>query len=255
MVGHGPAPWAEWCDALSMAAVIVAALVLAVGSWRTSRDARHGGLLALSWIAVVAGLYALPEVTHHNHWPMTIPFVPVAAALALQGVAGSFAAQRPIARIASLVLVGAVLGLGAARIVHDRADSTGHPRGSGDAQVGSRPQRARTLREGPSRGPGFVAAGWGVATQIFSFSQGRRGLVDELYWNYQGSAQLAAQLDARGWNEVYVVALEPLHPLHADAAAQIFADAKSLPGWRVEAVDQELAAIDCVRSLKLVRAR
>ena len=49
MVGHGPARWAETCEALSMGAVIIAAIVLATPAWKTSRDARHGGLLALSW--------------------------------------------------------------------------------------------------------------------------------------------------------------------------------------------------------------
>ena len=252
MVGHGPAPWAEWCDALSMAAVIVAALVLAIGSWRTSRDARHGGLLALSWIAVVAALYALPEITNHHHWPLTIPFVPVAAALALQGVAGELRpAQRPIARIASLVLVGAVLGLRVARIA----------RPSGSQQ---------DIREGVVTrkwDPGLNALGRFANRPPLGRGLRRRGLgrgdPDLLLLAGAPRARRRALLELPGFGPARGparrVRLERGLRRRPRTAARPRARQPSRssrtppPGWRVAPVDQELAAIDCVRALKLVR--
>ena len=108
--------------------------------------------------------------------------------------------------------------------------------------------------ESRPEGTRFVAASWGVATQIFCFSQGRPEFIHEAYWSYDGKDELAAMLAAfPAKNTVYLVALDPAPQPHADAADRIFADAASLVGWREEPVEPELRAITCVRAKKLVR--
>jgi hypothetical protein len=101
----------------------------------------------------------------------------------------------------------------------------------------------------------FVAAGWGVATQIFCFSQGRREFIHDVYRWYDGKRSLETVLETLpGKHTAYLVALDPPQGPCADETPRIFADAAKLDGWVEAPVEPELAAIGCVRAMKLVRS-
>jgi hypothetical protein len=248
MLGHRPPPWVPLCEGICIAAIIVLSIALAMRAWRTGpREARLGGLFGASWIVTVAGLYALPEITAHHHWPITIPFAVLAAALALRA--------DPPPRLAAFVLAAAVLGLiadrSAATIEVQRHLRDGSFTRKWDPGLNALGRFAASRPEGA----GFLAGGWGVATQIFCFSQGRPDFVHELYWDYRGAGHLESTLKAwRSKNTVYLVALEPPVGPRADVPARVFADAAMVKGWREEPAEPEVRAIGCARVIKLVRA-
>jgi hypothetical protein len=254
MLGHGPGRWVVLLEGAAMAAAIAATLFCALRAWRTNHLCRIAGLLALSWLALVGWLYALPETTFHHHWPLTIPFATLAAVLALQAVGADAASRSGLLRVGRAAVAFSLVALLAARIPATLSVQEGlremrttdkwHP---GLNELGrfaaSRPEGTR-----------FIAASWGVATQIFCFSQGRREFIQEAYWKDRGPNDLASILAATpSRHTIYIVALDPPIGPHADEADNIFADSETLPNWREAPVEPELATIDCLRVKKLVR--
>ncbi|HYC76253.1 MAG TPA: hypothetical protein VEI02_01385 [Planctomycetota bacterium] len=244
MLGHPPTLLQDF-DGVLLAGLLV--LTVAVGI-RLRRDtpgpAREGLLLAVSWGLVVLGLFALPETTNPHHWALTTPYAIVGAASAWT------AARRRAPRLAAL-LIAAFLALWAVRLP-----------GAYEIQRDLRATRATrkwdpALNElgrfaGRHETTGFLAAGWGVSTQIFCFGQGREDVVRQLYRNYEGVAELQHELDtSRHRSAVYVVALNPpVGPLN-EVPPRIFADLAHVKGWVQAPLEPELSS-PALRCVKLV---
>ena len=176
MVGHGPAPWAECVRS-------------AVDGGRDRRGSRARGRLMADFARRPPRRAARALVDRGRRGALCPPRGHAPPPLAdddpvRPGRGGPRAPgdRRELRRATArsrgsraVVLVGAVLGLGAARV-------------SSTAEIQQDIREGRVTRkwdpglnalgrfanDRPS-GAGFVAAGWGVATQIFCFSQGRGG--------------------------------------------------------------------------------
>jgi hypothetical protein len=105
----------------------------------------------------------------------------------------------------------------------------------------------------------FIAADWGVATQIFCLAQGRPGLVKEkeLFWWYRGPEDLARFQDEAGVSVFYAVTLKPRSGVAAQTTARILSDLETSPAWREAEGEPELrgrGAEVCRRAGQTVRA-
>jgi hypothetical protein len=101
----------------------------------------------------------------------------------------------------------------------------------------------------------FVAADWGVATQVVCLSQGRK--VPELFWNYQGKMELLDLLKERKSKTLYVLWLrppaKPVKELKWESTKRIIIDSFSLRGWHEVAVEGEVARLRSVGVIKCVK--
>jgi hypothetical protein len=99
----------------------------------------------------------------------------------------------------------------------------------------------------------FVAADWGVATQIYCISQGNPELVSEPFWNYGGIEDLNRIIIKSGKSTFYLVTKYPLSRVKEHNTLQILDDAGKLQGWRELPPEQEIAAMKAIRVRKFTK--
>jgi len=229
----------------------MAALLLA-GLLRGRRDPhlRMAGVLAGSYLAVGVLLPLLPQNTWVHHWILGTPFqyAAIAAALALPvGAARRAWASRAVLAAVVLLCVGL------------RADGLVRTRDSllrGEASAGWDPSLT-AAGEFAARAAGratFLAADWGVASQILCLSDGDTSLVHELFWGYRGPDDIRDCIDRAGVDAFYVVTKKPPTTVHPENTRRIVRDAAELSGWRETPVEPEVSDLPAVGFRKFVRA-
>jgi hypothetical protein len=96
----------------------------------------------------------------------------------------------------------------------------------------------------------FIAAGWGVATQIYCLSNGKRKLVYEPFYNYEGVSQLKGIIEKSGKKIIYILKKRPEKKVFVNNTAQILKDVKLIEELKEVPVDNEIAQLKAVESKK-----
>ena len=91
---------------------------------------------------------------------------------------------------------------------------------------------ALVFAAGQPPGAVFIAADWGVATQVFCLSNGRQDFVFEPYWDYHGRASLSPILDDPRRTSVWLATLRPRADVRPEATVRILHDVATDAGWR-----------------------
>jgi hypothetical protein len=99
----------------------------------------------------------------------------------------------------------------------------------------------------------FIAANWGVATQVLSLSNGRRGFVYEPFWDYRGEETLN-EIFVPSINRALIGSLRVRNPVGAQASDRIFHDVAARAGWIEVALDPAIAALPAVELRAFERA-
>jgi hypothetical protein len=203
---------------------------------------RPAQIAVVAYLLCMVGTWLLPAVTEAHHWIVGTPFQYVAFAFAMERADD----RKRWARLA-LALLFAVrlpaLVATASSISAGRSGIEWHPDFS-------------ALGIWASRTPSdtvFVAADWGLATQIACFSNGVH-VPKELFWNYERREQLEAALSEPGTRTYYLVGLVEPSPVNRDGTRRLIADAATVPGWREEPVDPEAAALKTLVIRRFIRA-
>jgi len=232
---------------ISLLAGVLAAGCLVV--WG-QRWARLAALAGLAWLMTGVGIWLLPKPTWFYHYILGTPFQYLALALAVapteDRVQQARATQmvRPVALACALTVV-LTNGYGTFRLVGLlREERTNHRFSPDLTALG-----AAAAHRGPESI--FLAADWGVATQVYCLSDGHLD-VRELFWNYSGTADLIAQL--ANHNVAFVIGLNPPSGVAKDARRGILNDMGALRGWIPAPVDADLHLRD-VEVHKFVRER
>lgn len=98
----------------------------------------------------------------------------------------------------------------------------------------------------------FVAADWGVATQIYCLSNGRHGLVQQIFSSYSGPADLLRLQKQFAVNVVYVVSLNPPSKVRLENTQRIFEDFESNSHWTEVKVEPLVANFTAVKVRKFL---
>jgi hypothetical protein len=231
------------------------ALLLAGTAVLLRRDERgaRAALAALgSYVGIALALYLLPRRAWLHHWIIGTPFQYVAIGLALDSsrrtVASASAyvgaARRVLPLVVAVLLVMRLAGVisleralwrgDAARQWHASLTELGH-------FAAARADEAI-----------FVAADWGVATQIYCLANGRPGLVYEPFWAYDGPADLLRLQRQSGATVMYAVAPNPPSDVRPATTTRIFDDLSSAPYWREAPVEAEAARLTAVTIRKFL---
>jgi hypothetical protein len=237
-----------------LALVVAAMLCVAGGSGALTRD-RWPRLYVASWVGAGLGLAFLPhdEVLSY-HWIVGTPFQYVAIALCVALPAarpgGGGAAGRPTPRQVALGAVLAVLLLNRLVVMSGVVGWLAEGRAAPAFDPDLNRLGAFVARQGDD--VTFVAATWGVATSIYSFSNGREGVVSEPYWSYSGPGDLERATSGR--RVFYVVSTVPPSEVSPESTRRIVRDAGVLPGWTAASAEPELASLHALLVTKYVRS-
>ena len=238
-------PW------LMTASLILAASVV----WRSGlsdRAARLTFVAVLSYAGIAITVYLMPRTTWVHHWVLGTPFQYVAVGLAFDAFKGHTSAVPAVLRLPRLILslvVGLLLtvrlsGLWSVENMLWRGEASRiwHP---------NLTQMGVFAAEHANKAI-FIAADWGVATQIYCLSNGRHGLVQEIFSSYRGPDDLLQLQKQFGVNAVYVVSLNPPSNVRLENTQRIFRDFESDSHWSEAKVEPSVANFTAVTVRKFL---
>ncbi len=225
-----------------MAALIVTTLGVALWNFRQGPEFPAAAVLVLSVFGIAILLYLLPRHTAIHHEVQVIPFHYMAAVVALGGLVRLRPQWRLRHRLAAGILAGNLVLVGAQHVVTvSRIEAELRTKESGASweravtTIGEFANARRTQAV-------FIATDWGVATAIQCLTQNEPEVVHEVFWNYQGPADLERIVESSGRKTVYLVS--PVFIAAAPAvSARINRDAGTIPGWREMPVEPEAAVL------------
>jgi hypothetical protein len=211
--------------------------------------------LVACYLAIGTGLYLIPNQTGVHHWVVGTPFQYLAIATA----AGASGHDPPPARLPRLALAcrGALLAtLGALLIARiygtlDVASALTH--GAASRQWDPSLTRFGELAAQRAGQDLFVAAGWGVAIQIYCLSGGELGVVREPYWGTTTTPLgLVTADDLKRYRSIYLVTLVDQTFPEPAVTRRLVAALESHPNLREVPIEKEFAGLAAVKVRKFL---
>jgi hypothetical protein len=216
---------------------------------------RLAGIALAGYLAVGAGLHLLPRPTWIHHWILATPFQYAALALALAGLVRKIRDGEPrrwdVVGIAGLLIALTTVWIGI-RVPNLIAVEQALARGSAAAGWSPSLIRLGAFAARQADRAVFVASDWGVATQIYSFANGRPGLVHEPFWDYPGPRRLREIQERNPKPLLYLVRLDPPSGVRPDVTRRIERDLAADPRWLELAPDPEVARLPGVKVRKFL---
>ncbi|MSR75553.1 MAG: hypothetical protein EXS14_08830 [Planctomycetes bacterium] len=205
--------------------IFFAGILLLLLLWLARRHVAAGLRVAVGTaLTMLLLLPLLPEIATEHHHLLLLPFLPLAAALAL-----SAPTLQPRMRALLMVLCCCCIAARMPLFFETLSALRATPVATGR---GFNPEFTRfaTSVAQESAETRVLAAGWGIATQVHCLAQGRAGIVREVYWHEPDAAALnAAAGTAR---RIVMVAPVNLRGVNAPRRDALFALAQIQPGWR-----------------------
>jgi hypothetical protein len=254
-LGHKP-----YDDLFKLSETILASLMIVLSGsvnlalWKRSQYFRLAGALLACYLSVGVGLFLLPKSTSFHHWIIGTPFHYAAFAMTLVGlyeVKGDsrFLKKLSLAVLIALIAIWAVMR-GASLISLERSffqADAGFMWDPSFTEIGD--FAAKRTQDAV-----FIAADWGVGTQIYCLANGQPKFLFQLFWDYQGIEQLQRIIQNSGKKQVYVVAPNPLFNLIPESTKRILHDSQSLPNWKEVTIEDEIKRLKAVKVGKFVYA-
>ena len=251
IVGEKVAPEDIQLEIYLSAALLIVASGISLWKLRQGVEFRIATILCAAYVGVALILHALPRKTALHHNIQVIPFNYVAAAAVIAGLIRlrqkwrwpEYASCALITGVALLLTAKHVVT--AARLKSELAAGQTGPawnRAYTDIGVFANSKRDEAF---------FIVADWGAGASIYCLAQGKRGLREEVFWNYHGPEDLERTASASGRKTVYVVT--PLSFPIGDTASRINRDVGSIAGWREVTPEPEAARLrEVIRVRKFV---
>jgi hypothetical protein len=234
--------------------LILAALALVVisgGAYLRQRAAQLTLVAAGSYVSICIGLFLLPAETWVHHWVIGTPFQYVAIGLGLETLKSNlpFSTRARILGLTTQFIVGILL---VTRLVClDFVEGALWRGQTGKAWNPDLTQLGR-LAAAHTNGAIFVAADWGVGTQIYCFANGRPGFVHEAFWSYTGPEDLVRlQQQAGRAKALYAAGLNPPTTV-TENTKRIFQDLEGSGYWRETPVESEFSKLVAVTVRKFL---
>jgi hypothetical protein len=228
-LGAPPEP-SELVPLCSMLALV---LIMALRRRRDPR-LRLAAAMALAYAAVGLGLYALPHATWSHHWILGTPFQYCAIALAVAAAAPGLLDR--ILRLGLLAFAACLLICRSLVVLEiDRAVARGESAVWWDpalTEVGR--FAARHADEAA-----FVAAEWGIGTQMYCLANGRARTVYDFSLRYSGPRELDYVIQKSRKNVLYIVHQRCPGVTDTAVVMRIVDEMRHLPGWKEVPVEDD----------------
>jgi hypothetical protein len=226
VTGNAAEPRTGWLEAAAVGLLLVGALA-ARRLFGADLSARLAGAFGGLALAGVAALALLPRTTHSWHWVSIVPFAPLAAALALEAALRTIPRRR-VATAALIVALGTLLAARAPRLVEARAALV-----AGEAAPEWSPALDGFARWAASQGGDalFVATDWGLAPQLYAYSNGARRFLWDAVWDPRPPSFAGALAERWRKRRLYLVRV-PAVSVRPERAAAIERWLASEPHWR-----------------------
>jgi len=219
--------WTECAEVVAMMGFILCAGMIAWNAAQDDDSAMIARVALLSYGMIALGLRCLPVATAQNHWIIGTPFQYLTIAFA----GASLWSNQVSMKFMRVAFIGCFTVLIVARtsaivsaveaIRDDRYTAEWDPSLNTAALFAAEQQQ----------GTVFIAADWGIATQVFCVSNGRQDFVFEPFWHYDGPTTLNQILAHSGRDFVLLAAPRQRPLINPQATRRIYEDMEELKGW------------------------
>jgi len=214
-------------------AVAVAAVMIGIATVKTdaSRRLRLAGACMATYGAIGIALYLLPRRVYFHHQILGTPYQYASVVVGLVALTSQCCTlpRRRWLGVGLAIFVAGWLGL---RLPAVWTVETHLVQGAAAVEWDVSLRDIGLFAAAHADNAIFIASDWGVATQIYSFANGRPGLVYEPFWHYEGVAQLRAIQEKSGKDTLYLVRFRPRNPVQPDATTRIELDLANNHLWR-----------------------
>ena len=232
--------------------VLILMAIVLVAVWRRTEDpegnrwTRLAACCASSYILIALALFLFPQQTDLHHWILGTPFQYAAIAATFTGLRSQ--------RVLQTGLVASVLALAVVRVPNVVAVEQQLEAGKASQRFDPEFTRVAEISAAKSANAAFVAADWGMATQLYCMNNGKPDSVYETYWGQDPAGNMQEVLKRTMKPEVYVL-VAGISPQFADASAAILQAVTKAPDWQEMPVDKEFDGLHRIRVRKFVRRR
>lgn len=240
-------------EGILVAALLLLTAIVSVANWRTSKPLRMSGIMLLSYAGVGLGMYLLPLPTWVHHWVIGTPFQYAAVSLGITGLLGVSRVLNYRERVLRSALLLLVALLAASRLIGAASLEDSLARGDASATWDSSLSEIGYFAAQHADEAVFIAADWGVATQIYALANGQPGLVYQFVWNYRGQEELDRIVKNTDKNTLYLVVKKPLAGVNPEVTEKVTRDIEQLAGWEEMPVENDVSALTTVGVRKFSR--
>lgn len=218
---------------------------------RQHRYARTSFCALLSYVTIMLAVYLLPRGTWIHHWILATPFQYIAFGLTA-GMIFSDNSRTFISKLLRASFSALLVALISIRIFNVASVIDAYAAGSQTVTWSKDKTDLGLFANSRKDDSVFIAADWGVATQIYSLSNGELGFVHEVFWNYKGAADLLALRNKYTSKSFYVVGLAPSTSVNPENTRRIFNDFRNSGHWSEAGLEPEYRALKSIRVEKFV---
>jgi hypothetical protein len=222
VLGSSTPPPIRVLEAIFLLTALVLAGRIAV---RSSRPQARLVVTALaSYLLIGLALFFMPQSTWIYHWVIATPFQYAAIGLALtRGDVPMARSQRLLGAVFSILILIRLANLASLETALWRGESASrfHPDLTKAGEFAFRHRNDAV----------FIAANWGIATELYALSNGQPGLVYELWGNYRGSDVISDIHSQSNRSVLYVVEYLDLDIYTEGGAVRILRDIRADRRW------------------------
>lgn len=244
----------SYMEFIFLGGVILLVVISNICYWKHSKLFRMSGTMILSYFSIGIGLYLFPNATSVHHWIIGTPFHYTSICLSLIGLYGisgdDISYVLPFRILFSFIMILFVLSRLLGVVSVEKSFYCGKASLRWDPSL----TKMGEFASNRANEAVFVAADWGVATQIVCFSNGKPGLVYELFWNYRGPEDIKYVIEQTGKKILYIVFLRPNSGVCPESTKHILRDMGLMSGWKKVPVEKDIANLKAVGVRKFLHA-
>jgi len=216
---------------------------------RQKRKIHLSLLFLLSFIFIGLALYLMPQKTYERHFLLGTPFQYISVILIFDLI-NKIKLNKKLKKLlyTSCIIVFTVwISVRTANLI-----LTANYLASGKSSLQWDPSfnEIGVFADKNKADSYFIASDWGVATQIFAYSNGSQNLIFELFPGYHNSGQLRNVIKNSRKKIIYIIGLNPPTQLYRANSQKIETDAKSATYLESVPLEQELRDLKAIRIKK-----
>jgi hypothetical protein len=240
-------------DYFESALVGLILLIITIAHFRHSKHNsffRLSGIMLMCYIAVGVSLYLLPKRTAVHHWIIGTPFQYTAIMLAFQGSFLNNSRVQSHRRFLRLLLLFFISILLLTRFVGIIPITKAFSRGQASLNWDSSLSKIGYFAASRADEAIFIAADWGLATQIFCLSNGNPRLVYELFWDYEGPGQIRKLLKESSKKTLYAISMNRRTGEQPEVTDYILNDIEKMTDLKEVPIEKDLLELRAVKVRK-----
>jgi len=227
-------------------------IVFTFCNYQKSKWYRIAGILIGCYLIIGIALYFLPRSTWIHHWIIGTPFQYAAVAICIPGINQVFSQKRTLLKTSSLFIRFLLLVLIFIQLYgFIKLENSFLKKEASHKWDPSFTKMANFAAQNYEKAL-FIAADWGIGTQILCLSNGDSDSVKELFWWYGSKNDLKTVLKITEKKIFYVITKKPIGDVKPHITKMILNDLKNEKMWEEISVEDELTNMKALMVKKYI---